>query len=181
MKQLLFALVATVVITGTSCKKDNNDTSSVSCDLPSTAVPSSMVGSWASGYNSMTEVVDVYNGQHLGNAWQSGKYLHFSGDGKYAELYYMASAGITSSTATKAVGTVTFDEQEGSFVFHCCSAHYRGWQNGALTVDRDATADEAANNLTQKYFYSFESSAGIKWMQIRFDPAGAPSSFREVN
>ena len=174
----MFAIVVTVI--STACKKDN-DNGSVSCNLPSTNVPAAMTGSWASGFNSSTQIVDAYNGQYLGNAWQSGKYFHFSTDGKYAELYYMANAGLSSSSATKAVGTVTFNENEGSFVFHCCSAHYRGWQNGAKTVDRDATSSETANNLTQKYYYSFETSGGNAWMQIRFDPAGSPSSFKAVN
>ncbi len=65
-------------------------------------------------------------------------------------------------------GTVTFNVPEGSFVFHACQGHYRGWQNGVMTVDRDATAAELANNLTQRYFYSFETTGGITWMQIRF-------------
>jgi hypothetical protein len=182
MKKVLIALVMSVAIAGAGCEKSNDDTmSSASCNLPSTAVPASMVGKWASGYNSMTQIIDTYNGQHLGNAWQSGKYFSFSADGRSAEFYYMASAGLNASTATRAVGTVTFNEQEGSFTFHACQGHYRGWQNAVKTVDRDATAAECANNLTQKYFYSFETIGGITWMQIRFDPAGTPSSFRAVN
>lgn len=180
MKKLFFVLAVTMMAVS-SCKKDNDDNDSVSCSLPSTTVPADMVGNWASGFNSSTEIVDVYNGQHLGNAWQSGKYFHFRADGKYAEFYYMANAGLSSSSATKVTGTVTFDEQEGSFVFHACSGHYRGWQNGLLTVDRDATSAELSNNLTRKYFYSFETSGGITWMQIRFDPTGSPSSFERVN
>ena len=172
--------IMAVAVTGTGCSK-NNDNTSVSCSLPATSVPAAMIGSWASGYNSSTQIVDVYNGQYLGNAWQSGKYFHFSQDGKYAEFYYMASAGLSGSTATKAIGTVTFGEQEGSFIFHCCKAHYRGWQNGTKTIDRDATATEASGNLTQKYYYSFETSGGNTWMQIRFDPSGSPSSFKAVN
>lgn len=167
-------------VAGTGCKKDSNG-SSVSCNLPSTNVPASMTGSWASGFNSSTQIADAYNGQYLGNAWQSGKYFRFNADGKYAEFYYLANAGLSASTATKAVGTVTFNEQEGSFVFHCCNAHYRGWQNGVKTVDRDATGSETSGNLTQKYYYSFETSGGNTWMQIRFDPAGSPSSFKAVN
>lgn len=181
MKKLFIALTVIVATVSASCKKDNNDSATVSCNLPSTSVPTSMVGNWANGYNSSTQLVDTYNGQHLGNAWQSGKYFSFRADGKYAEFYYMANAGLTSSTATRVIGTVTFDEQEGSFVFHACQGHFRGWQNGALTVDRDATASELANNLTQKYFYSFTTTGGITWMQIRFDPAGTPTSFRAVN
>lgn len=183
MKRVFFALVIAVAVAGTGCEKDTADSGNpaASCNLPNTAVPAEMLGKWASGYNSSTQIVDTYNGQYLGNAWQSGKYFHFSADGKYAEFYYMASAGLTGSTATKAVGTVTFDEQDGSFVFHACKAHYRGWQNGTLTVDRDATAHETANLLTRKYYYSFETTGNTTWMQIRFEPAGTPSSFRAVN
>lgn len=181
MKNVLMALAMVAAIAGTGCKKDNDENAAASCNLPSTAVPASMVGNWANGYNSSTQLVDTYNGQHLGNAWQSGKYFSFSADGKHAEFYYMANAGLTSSTATKVIGTVTFNQQEGSFVFHACQGHYRGWQNGVMTVDRDATTQELANNLTQKYFYSFETTGGITWMQIRFDPAGTPTSFRAVN
>ena len=180
MKNILYSLAVILLVSTVSCKKSKHS-DDVSCDLPATAVPVEMQGAWASGFSSFTEVVDTYNGQHLGNTWQSGKYFLFQNDGEYAELYYTASAGVSSKTATKAIGTVTFDENEGSFVFHCCSAHYRGWQNGALTVDRNATADETANNLTQKFYYSFETIGGVTWMQIRFDPQGSPSSFRSVN
>lgn len=181
MKKVLIALAVIVAAAGAGCKKDNDDSAAVSCNLPSTAVPASITGKWANGYNSSTQLVNTYNGQFLGNAWQSGKYFSFSADGKYAEFYYLANAGLTSSTATKVTGTVTFNVPEGSFVFHACQGHYRGWQNGIMTVDRDATAAELANNLTQKYFYSFETTGGITWMQIRFDPAGTPTSFRAVN
>ena len=140
-----------------------------------------MVGNWANGYNSSTQLLDTYNGRYLGNAWQSGKYFHFSPDGKYAEFYYMDNAGLSSSTATRVIGTVSFDEADGSFIFHACKAHYRGWQNGSLTVDRDATEDELQQFLTQKYYYSFEQTGNNLWMQIRFEPGGTPTSFESVN
>jgi len=38
-----------------------------------------------------------------------------------------------------------------------------------------------ANDLTQKYYNSFEKNGCITWMQARFDPAGTPASFRAVN
>lgn len=178
MKKIFWSLLLAAA-TAMSCKKESNN-SSVSCSLPSTTVPAEMTGNWASGFNSSTQIVDVYNGQYLGNNWQSGKYFRFNADGKYAEFYYLANTGTTSSTATKAVGTVTFDEAEGSFIFHCCSARYRGWQNGVKTVDRDATAAEKQDILTRKYFYSFEESGGNVWMQIRFEPGGNPTSFESV-
>lgn len=178
MKKWIYVLVIAVAMAG--CKKDKDKSSSVACDLPFTDVPVEMIGNWANGYNSSTQIVDTYNGQYLGNAWQSGKYFSFSEDGKYAEFYYMANSGLTSSTATKAIGTVEFDEEDGSFIFHACRAHYRGWQNGTMTVDRDATQEELETYLTRRYYYSFEISGGITWMQIRFDPAGTPTSFRSV-
>ena len=179
MKKIFYSLLL-VAVTAMSCKKESNSNGTVSCSLPSTTVPAEMTGNWASGFNSGTNIVDAYNGQYLGNNWQSGKYFHFSADGKYAEFYYLANAGITSSTATKAIGTVTFDEAEGSFIFHCCSAHYRGWQNAVKTVDRDATAQEKEELLTRKYYYSFEESGDNVWMQIRFEPGGNPTSFESV-
>lgn len=179
MKKIFYLLVVLAAIAG--CKKDKDGGSNeVSCNLPSTIVPAEMAGNWANGYNSSTQLVDTYNGQYLGNAWQSGKFFHFSEDGKYAEFYYMANSGLSSSTATRVIGTVTFDEEEGSFIFHGCKGHYKGWQNGRLTVDRDATKEEVENYLTQKYFYSFEETGGNLWMQIRFEPGGTPTSFRSV-
>jgi hypothetical protein len=101
--------VLCLLVAAISCKKDGSDNSgNVSCNLPSTPVPDGLAGNWASGYNSSTEIVDAYSGAYVGNAFQSGKYFHFDADGKYAEFYYMANAGTTASTATKAVGTVEF-------------------------------------------------------------------------
>lgn len=180
MKKIIYVLLVSVAATSMSCKKDSNKTPAVNCSLPSTTVPAEMVGNWANGYNSSTHIADAYNGQYLGNNWQSGKYFHLTADGKYAEFYYMANTGVSASSATRAIGTVTFDEEEGSFVFHACSAHYRGWQNGVKTIDRDATAQEVNDLLTQKYYYSFETTGSTTWMEIRFDPAGTPTSFRSV-
>lgn len=179
MKKLMFVLAVALATAAASCKKDKGR-SAADCDLPFTEVPTEMVGGWANGYNSMTQIVDVYNGQYLGNAWQSGRYFQFSQDGTSAEMYYMVNSGLSTSAATKAIGTVTFDETEGSFVFHCCWAHYRGWQNGSLTVDRDATDEEKQQYLTKKYYYSFETSGGITWMQLRLGPGESPVSFRSI-
>ena len=181
MKKLFYSIAVFAILAITGCEKELETDIPGSSNLPSTPVPTEMVGKWASGYNSSTQLVDVYNGQYLGNAWQSGKYLYFQADGKYAEIYFMANAGLTSSSATKAIGTVTFNEREGYFLFHCYQAHYKGWQSGVRTVDRAATADEVANLFTQKFYYSFETTGGNKWMQIRFDPQGSPTSFRSVN
>ena len=181
MKKLFYSIVVFAILAITGCEKETGIDTPASGNLPSTPVPAQMVGKWASGYNSFTQIIDTYNGQYLGNAWQSGKYLNLESNGKYAELYYMANAGLSSSTATMAIGTVTFNENEGYFLFHCYKAHYKGWQSGVRTVDRDATADEVANLFTQKFYYSFETTGSTTWMQIRFDPQGTPTSFRRVN
>ena len=118
MKKLFYYLMVVAVLVVTGCKKNKDGNGRVNCSLPSTPVPSEMVGNWANGYNSSTQLVDTYNGQYLGNAWQSGKFFHFSEDGKYAEFYYMANAGLSSSTATRVIGTVTFDEiRDGVFAY----------------------------------------------------------------
>lgn len=145
LSTLFPALALAVLLFG--CEKNNDNPHSLSCDLPSTPVPSFLVGNWASGYSSSTDIVDAYSGQYVGNQFQSGKYFHFDADGKYAEFYYMANAGLTANSATKAIGTVEFLD-DNSFIFHACRAHYKGWQNGVLTIDRDATESEVANPST---------------------------------
>ena len=178
IKSSIFVLL---VCSFLSCKKNASGVNTVSCNLPSTPVPLALVGNWANGYGSSTEIVDAYSGAYVGNAFESGKYFHFDADGKYAEFYYMANAGTVASTATKAIGTVEFSD-DNSFIFHACSAHYKGWENGILTLDRDATEDEvAAPGLTQKYYYSMETSGGITYMVIRFDPSDETgTSFENV-
>jgi hypothetical protein len=184
MKKLIFSFLAVMTLTFISCKKDGSgsDSGGSSCNLPSTEVPDNMVGVWASGYNSWTDIVDVYDGRYLGNNWQSGKVFRFSKDGKNAEFFYMANSGLYSSSATRAIGTVTFND-DNSFTFHCCKAHYKGWQNGSMVVDRDATDKEVADNgLTRKYYYSFDTSGPTTWMVIRFDPNDEyGTSFEMVN
>ena len=166
---------------GSGCKKENNTQTNNNCDnLPHNAAPAQLTGNWASGYASFTQVVDVYDGHYLGNAWQSGKFFKITGDGTNAEFYYSAQSQFTQS-ATKATGTISFDagstSQQGSFTFYACWAHYRGW--GTTTVDRDASGTELKNNLTTKYFYKVEG----QWLRI--EPGGAvntySSSFRLVN
>ena len=165
-----------------SCKKDGSGSSSggnVSCNLPSTPVPEGMAGNWASGYNSSTDLVDAYSGEYLGNNFQSGKYFHFDANGKYAEFYIMVNGGLSFSAATREIGTVEFSN-DNSFTFHVCNAHYRGWENGALTVDRDATDEEVAD-LTTTYYYTMETIGGTTWMEIKFDPNDESfTSFEQV-
>src|SRR5206468_4235147 len=133
MKRYFFLICVIILATFSSCKKDNGGMDAgVSCDLPSSSISDEIAGDWASGYNSWTDIVDVYNGEVIGNNWQSGKVFHFPKDGKNAQFYITANAGLYMKTATKAIGTVElFDDN--SFIFHACKAHYKGWQNGRLT------------------------------------------------
>ncbi|HYE54433.1 MAG TPA: hypothetical protein VD996_06300, partial [Chitinophagaceae bacterium] len=123
MKKVFFLLVAAVISTA-ACKKDSEGGNN--CDLPSTAVPTELIGGWANGYTSFTQVIDAYNGKVLGNTWQSGRYLRLESNGKNAELYIMAGSQY-SEFATKVKGNVTFNAANGSFQFQVCSAHYKGW------------------------------------------------------
>lgn len=179
MKKLGYVLVVLLGITAAACKKENSSP----CNLPSTQVPEDVTGNWVSGFTNFTQVIDVYNGQYLGNTWQSGKYLHLERDGKHAELYIMFE-GQGLQASTKAEGTVTFDEDAGTFQFHVCKAHYKGWSNGSMQTDRDATASEKAdltNNL--QFYYGFAESGGTNYLQLVFvsEPGGSPTSFRQSN
>ncbi|MES2851007.1 MAG: hypothetical protein V4685_18290 [Bacteroidota bacterium] len=181
MKKL--AIICLLAVSVISCKKESNSTpaGSSSCGNPSTAAPAGLAGNWASGYGSFLEMVDTYNGQHLGSAWSSGKFFKFTNNGKAAEFYYMVESQ-TFQSGTKATGTIAFDEgstmEEGSFTFYPCWAHYKGW-SASTTVDRDATSAELQNNLTIKFFYLMDG----EWLRI--EPNGVvnnfSSSFRTVN
>ena len=173
-------LLAMVLLFATACEKEDQDGGEACSSLPHNAAPAELVGGYASGFSSFSQLVDVYSGKVVGPSWQSGKYFRFSADGKGTEFYYTAQSQY-SYVATKATGTITFDEgsdgNSGSFVFHACSGHYRGW--GSTSVDRDATAEELANNLTHRYYYRMEG----KWLRI--DPSGEPntysSSFEQID
>lgn len=180
-KFLSISIVMATLFMGSGCEKEDGTPSGEACnDLPHSAAPAGLTGNWASGYASLTQLVDVYNGQYVGNAWQSGKFFKITGDGRNAEFYYMAQSQF-AQTATKATGTIAFDAgstgQEGSFTFHACWAHYKGW--GTSIVDRDATQEELNNVFTRKYFYRVEG----QWLRI--EPGGAvnnfTSSFKLVN
>jgi hypothetical protein len=182
MKKVLLNtfVMATLLFTASCDPEVIEEGSDPSCNKPVSAAPSGLAGNWASGYSSMTQLVDVYNGRYVGNAWVSGKFFKFTNNGKGAEFYYTAQAQF-AQTATKATGSVSFDAgstaNEGSFTFYPCWGHYNGW--GSIRVDRDATASEIENNLTVKYFYRMEG----QWLRIQ--PNGPvndfSSSFRMVN
>jgi hypothetical protein len=182
MKKILsLAFGMTLLIMGSSCEKDDTLPSNSHCEsLPHTAAPAGIAGTWANGFTSMTQIVDAYTGQWLGNTWQSGKSFSITNDGRNAQFYYMAQSQYSQS-ATKASGSIAFDPgsnaSEGSFTFYACSAHYKGW--GSTIVDRDATQSELKDNLTSKYYYKVEG----QWLRI--EPKGPvtqySSSFRLVN
>lgn len=179
MKNLMTATLLFVALTMSSCGKDSS-LPSTDFNTPATNAPTGLTGNWASGFASMTQLVDVYTGKYAGNAWQSGKFFKITQDGKNAEFYYTAESEYLQS-ATKAIGTIAFDEvstdTEGSFTFYAGWAHYNGW--GTTTVNRDASADELQNNLTAKYYYKKEGA----WLRIN---PGEPvnqysSSFEQIN
>lgn len=176
----LFYLIVMVIVAGTAgCNKKGD--SKGNCGLPSTNVPNDLVGSWVNGYTSFTNVIDAYDGRILGTTWKSGRYLHMEANGKNAILYIMGGS-MFSEFATKCEGTVEVDEANGTLKFNVCSAHYRGWNNGTKTVDRPASASERedlSGNL--QFFYSFETSGGNTWFQLRFSPDGSPTSFRRAD
>lgn len=146
-----------------SCEKLDN----AACnDLPHNNAPASLSGGWANGFTSFSKVVDAYNGRDLGSTWSSGKYFRITPNGKNAEFYYTAQSQF-SYVATKAEGTIEFDPgsdaYSGSFVFHACKGHFRGW--GSTVVDRKATDDELSNQLTRRYYYEMQGN----WLRIQPD------------
>ena len=152
--------------------------------LPKTYSPSKLVGGWASGYESFTQIVDAYGGGNAGTNWQSGQYFKITDDGRNSELYLMEKSQYASS-AIKAVGTIRFDvgstADSGAFTFLALKAHYKGWSYGTLKVDRDATdAERAELSQNLQFYYQFETSGSTTWFQLRFDPQGSPTSFRRV-
>jgi len=179
MKNIIAATLLFVALATGGCKKDSSQPAS-NYDLPSTPAPAGLTGNWASGFASMLQLYDVYSGDLIGPSWQSGKCFKITADGKNTEFYYTAETEYLQS-ATKAVGTIAFDEgstaTEGSFTFYAGWAHYNGW--GTTTVNRDATNDELSNNLTGRYYYKMEG----QWLRIE---PGAPvnpysSSFEQIN
>lgn len=167
----LFSLMAALFSLVGSCKKDGG-LNGGSCDLPHNAAPAALRGGWANGFINSTQIVDAYNGNILGYGWASAKYFSFTSNGEGAEFYYMAKAEYSQS-ATYAKGTIAFDEcsteESGSFVFHACKAHYKGW--GSVSIDRDATDEELQNNLTGRYYYEMQGN----WLRI--NPGGPVNGY----
>lgn len=178
-KFLSFYIVIIALLPGSGCKKDNAPQESEHCNnLPHNTAPAELQGNWANGYSSYTDIVDAYNGQVIGNAWQSGKLFKITSNGTNAAFYYMAQSQYSKS-ATKATGTIHFDEgstgSEGSFTFNACWAHFKGW--GSTSVDRDATQAELSNQLTRRYYYLTDGN----WLRIQPDePVNEYSSSFEI-
>lgn len=177
-KLFLFSVMAVLLFVAGSCEKE--DMVGGSCELPHNAAPAELQGGWANGFTNHTQIIDVYNGQWLGNTWQSAKYFKFTSNGNDAEFYYMAQ-GQYSKSATYAKGSIEFSEgstaESGSFTFHACKAHYKGW--GSVSVDRDATDDELQNHLSGTYYYEMQG----QWLRIN---PGSPvneysSSFEKID
>src|SRR4051812_47331741 len=153
---ILAALLLVVLFAGTSCKKENNPP--VITNTPATPPPSGFeTGTYANGFRNMIDLIDVYTGKVVGIGWTSGAAFTFPPDGKNAEFYYTAESQYMQA-ATKAVGTIAFDEgstaEEGSFTFYARSGHFNGY--GTTTVNRDATKEELTGQLTGKYYYRVE-------------------------
>ena len=178
MKKLLLPSIVSVLLL-TSCGMAMGDQTMIDFTLPKTYSPSKLVGEWANGYSSFTQVVDAYDGRHLGNTWQSGKYFKITDDGRNSELYFMTKSQ-NASSATKAVGTIRFDvgstAESGAFTFLALKAHYKGW--GSVKVDREATATELKNSLTGKYFYQMED--GLLRIEQSAEPGPYASNFKKI-
>jgi hypothetical protein len=179
MKKIFFFTPFFILLLS-ACSWTMNDPTTIDDTLPSTDTPVNLVGEWANGYTSFTQVVDAYNGRYLGSTWQSGKYFKFTASGKASEFYFMAKSQYATSS-TKAMGTIRFDigstSESGSFTFLALKGHYKG--KGSINVDRDATENELKNSLTQKYFYRMEGG----WLRIEpgAEPSNYTSSFRKIS
>jgi hypothetical protein len=177
---ILATLILVALSAGTSCKKDNSHPGGSTSGLPSTPAPQGLANNWANGYASMTELINVYTGKVVGNAWVSGRFFKITSNGKNAEFYYSVETQYMQA-ATKATGNIAFDEgstaTEGVFTFYADWGHYNGW--GTTSVNRDATKDELKNNLTRRYYYRMDG----EWLRI--EPDGPvndySSSFEQIN
>src|SRR6476661_4264792 len=175
MKKGIFVLLLAGFFTSLSgCVKsvDNDGLVRSGCRQPHNAAPAELRGGWGSGFSSYTQIRDAYNGNILGYTWESAKYFSFPDDGTGAEFYYMAK-GEYSQTATKAIGTIEFNEgstaESGSFTFHACQARYKSW--GTPSVDRKATDQELHDKLSGTYYYQMQGD----WLRI--EPGGPVNAF----
>ena len=176
-KLILSSIIVTSLLS--SCGWGINDQMTLDATLPNTSAPSHLVGEWASGYTNFTQVINAYDGRHLGSTWQSGKYFKITRNGSNSEFYFMAKSQYSSS-GTKAVGTIRFDvgstNEKGAFTFLALKGHYKGW--GPTMVDREATESELKTYLTGKYYYRMEGN----WLRIESgaEPGEFASSFRKI-
>lgn len=179
MKKTVLILSFFVILLS-ACSWTMSDQTTVDNTLPNTSAPAALIGGWANGFASFTQVVDAYNGRILGNTWQSGKYFKITASGENSQ-FYMTGQSQYSSFATQVTGTIRFDPEStnsrGSFTFLALKGHYKGW--GSTTVDRDATPSELKNNLSRKYFYRMDG----EWLRIEpgAEPTDYTSSFRKTD
>lgn len=65
---LSVAIAVAILFLGSGCEKNETLDANNSCNnLPHSAAPSGIAGRWASGFTSMTQIIDVYTGRWLGN------------------------------------------------------------------------------------------------------------------
>lgn len=178
MKKIFFGCIATLLLLS-ACNLAVVNRATIDATLPHTYGPAGLTGEWTSGYSSFSEVVEAYDGRYPENTRRSGKYFRITKNGETSELYIIQK-NQRSSTATKATGTIRFDngssDESGSFTFLALSARYKSW--GAENFDREGTESDL-KNLTRKYYYKMEGS----WLII--EPGGEPneysSGFRKIN
>jgi hypothetical protein len=175
--KFLTGLLAAVSICLCSWTFTKNNISNTA--IPTANAPSAIIGGWANGFTTFTQIVDAYDGRILGSTWQSGKYFKFTATGQDCEFYIMGKKQCYTY-ATQAKGTVSFDpgstNSKGSFSVTATKAHYKGW--GSVRVDRDATAAELKNNMSRKYYYRMDG----EWLRIEpgAEPNDYTSSFKKV-
>ena len=178
MKKLVLPGVFAALLL-TSCGLAMGDQCMIDMTLPKTYAPAKLVGGWASGYTSFTQIVDAYDGRYAGDSWQGGRYFRITDDGRNSEMYLMVKDQYTSS-ATKATGTIRFDvgstENSGAFTFLALKAHYKGW--GSVKVDRDASQLELKNNLSGKYYYHVEN--GTMRIEAGTEPGKDASAYKKI-
>ena len=148
-----------------------NDQETVDNTFPTTTTPPAMVGEWASGYSSHTQVTETYNCD-IPSASEQSRYLKITPDGRNAALY-LTSQSQSSTFATQMTGTIRFDAEStnsrGSFTFLALKVHLKGF--GSSKIDRDATEEELKKIFTRKYYYRMDGD----WLRI--EPNGEPNDF----
>lgn len=167
-KLFFFFCMASILVSGNGCEKEKDGNS---CNLPSSKAPAGSAGGWVHGSASSSIVVDSYNGKYVGTGFKTGQYLKFDANGKNAELVVLVDGGYYSGlqSVTRMNGTIVVNEDEQTLEFKVCNAQYRGWRNGAKTIDRPATEEEIrALTENNRFYYTFDASSNYPlklWFQ----------------